>query len=224
MFKAALFDMDGVIVNNRDAHLEAFKIFTERYGAVHDDKNILAHFGRTNREIMASIFGPGLSDEQIYAYSREKEEIYRELYDPVMVPTRGLVELLDALRAAGIRTAVGSSAGRTNVDFVLKNCGIAEKFDAIACGSDIKRGKPDPEVYLLAAERVGTAPGDCVVFEDAFVGIEAARSAGMHVVALATTFPQECFADTDCDRVIDDFTGIGIAELREVGALPIPKK
>ncbi|WP_298065056.1 HAD family phosphatase [uncultured Rikenella sp.] len=219
MLQAALFDMDGVIVDNRDAHLHAFVKFAERHGIPNlDPQTLLPYFGSTNAVIMSHLFGrDDIPAEKVERLSQEKEEIYRELYDPVMQPAPGLSELLKALRTAGVKIAVGSSAPRVNVDFVLDRCGIAGYFDAVASGSEISRSKPDPEVYLLAARKLGTEPQECVVFEDAFVGMEAARRAGAKVVAIASTFPAEMIRGKgDYDLLTDSFRHVTIPELEKL--------
>lgn len=221
MLQAALFDMDGVIVDNRDAHLRAFERFAARHGIPNlDSRTLLPYFGSTNEVIMSHLFGrDDLPADEVERLSREKEAIYRELYDPMMRPAAGLVDLLRNLREAGVRIAVGSSAPRVNVDFVLERCGIASYFDAVASGSEIARSKPDPEVYLLAAKKLGVAPGDCAVFEDAFVGMEAARRAGAKVVAIASTFPRGMIEERgDYDKLIDRFTDVAVDDLRRLWA------
>ena len=219
MLQAALFDMDGVIVDNRDAHLRAFAEFARRHGIPGFDASaLLPYFGSTNAVIMGHLFGrDGIPDEEVERLSQEKEAIYRELYDPVMEPAPGLMELLAALRAAGVKIAVGSSAPRVNVDFVLDRCRISRYFDAVASGSEITRSKPDPEVYLLAAKKLDVRPDHCVVFEDAFVGMQAARSAGAKVVALASTFPRETIRQRgDYDLLADGFRDVSIDDLRNL--------
>lgn len=219
MLQAALFDMDGVIVDNRDAHLRAFVEFAERHGIPDlDAQTLLPWFGSTNAVIMGHLFGrDDIPAEEVDRLSREKEEIYRDLYDPVMVPAHGLVELLKALRKAGVRIAVGSSAPKVNVDFVLDRCHIAQYFDAAASGSEITRSKPDPEVYLLAAKKLGVPPGNCVVFEDAFVGMDAARAAGAKVVAIASTFPRVMIEQKgDYDLLIDSFRDMTVDRLQKL--------
>lgn len=214
MLKAVLFDMDGVIVDNRDAHLAAFVEFAKRHGIDLDPNVVLPYFGSTNAVIMKAVFGRELEPDELERYAEEKEEIYREIYYPVIAPAEGLVDLLKALRAAGVKTAVGSSAPRVNVDFVLERCGIAEYFDAVASGSEITRSKPDPEVYLLAASKLDVAPQYCVVCEDAFVGVEAARNAGMHVIAVASTFAREMHKDYDL--LIDDFREVTVSDIEKI--------
>jgi HAD superfamily hydrolase (TIGR01509 family) len=122
---------------------------------------------------------------------RDKEVIYRELFSKLIEPAPGLVEFLKELKAKGVKMAVGSSGPRANVEFVLDRCGIAEYFEAIADGDMIAKGKPDPEVFLLAAKLLGKSPDECIVVEDAPVGIEAGKRAGMTVIAMETTFPAE---------------------------------
>lgn len=219
MLQAALFDMDGVIVDNRDAHLRAFVEFAKRHGIPDlDAETLLPWFGSTNAVIMGHLFGrDDIPAEEVDRLSREKEEIYRELYDPVMEPVPGLVELLKALRKAGVRIAVGSSAPKVNVDFVLDRCHIAQYFDAAASGSEITHSKPDPEVYLLAAKKLGVPPGNCVVFEDAFVGMEAARAAGAKVVAIASTFPREMIEQNgDYNLLVDSFRHMTVDRLQKL--------
>ena len=167
---------------------------------------------------MSHLFGrDDIPADEIERLSREKEEIYRELYDPIMEPADGLVTLLETLKTQGIQIAVGSSAPRVNVDFVLRRCGIEQYFDAAASGSEITRSKPDPEVYLLAAKKLGVEPGNCVVFEDAFVGMEAARRAGAKVVAIASTFPRAMIEEKgDYDLLVDSFRDITVGKLQKL--------
>lgn len=204
MIKGVIFDMDGVLVDNRDVHIEAFRQLFTQYGLTFDREKFMPSFGMTNDQIFKWQAPELLKRFSIEQLSREKEERYRSLFEKAIAPTAGLVDFLKGLKQRGIRIAVGSSGGMANVEFVLSRCHIAEYFDAIANGDMITRGKPDPEVYLLAAQLLGLDPHECVVCEDAPVGIQAARAAGMKVVALATTFPREKL--TDYDLIIDDFT------------------
>lgn len=206
MIKGVIFDMDGVLVDNRDIHIEAFLMFCRRHGFEMDAKTLMPLFGMGNEDIMQGLFGRELSREEIDSFSQEKESIYREIFAERIEPTPGLRELLEGLRQRGIKIAVGSSGMRLNVDFVLERCGITRYFDAIANGDLVRRAKPDPEVFVLAARLLGLDNSECLVFEDSFAGIKAARAAGSPVIALATTFPRE--RHTDYDMIIDDFTQI----------------
>lgn len=211
MKKAALFDMDGTLVDNTLAHMRAFEIFCARYGVTGWKEKLSQAFGMGNDDIMRLIMPAELIRERgLASLAEEKEAIYREIYAPEIRPVKGLVPLLESLRAAGVRCAVGSSGCRANVDFVLEKCRIGEFFDARISGDRVTRCKPDPEIYLTAAAALGMAPADCVVFEDAKAGIESARQAGVgRVVALATTLPREVLErETDADVIGETFADL----------------
>lgn len=211
MKKAALFDMDGTLVDNTLAHMRAFEIFCARYGVTGWKEKLSQAFGMGNDDIMRLIMPAELIRERgLASLAEEKEAIYREIYAPEIRPVEGLVPLLESLRAAGVRCAVGSSGCRANVDFVLEKCRIGEFFDARISGDRVTRCKPDPEIYLTAAAALGMAPAECVVFEDAKAGIESARRAGVGcVVALATTLPREVLErETDADVIGETFADL----------------
>lgn len=211
MKKAALFDMDGTLVDNTLAHMRAFEIFCARYGVTGWKEKLSQAFGMGNDDIMRLIMPAELIRERgLASLAEEKEAIYREIYAPEIRPVEGLVPLLESLRAAGVRCAVGSSGCRANVDFVLEKCRIGEFFDARISGDRVMRCKPDPEIYLTAAAALGMAPAECVVFEDAKAGIESARRAGVgRVVALATTLPREVLErETDADVIGETFADL----------------
>ena len=211
MKKAALFDMDGTLVDNTLAHMRAFEIFCARYGVTGWKEKLSQAFGMGKDDIMRLTMPAGLIRERgLASLAEEKQAIYREIYAPEIHPVEGLVPLLESLRAAGVRCAVGSSGCRANVDFVLEKCRIGEFFDARISGDRVTRCKPDPEIYLTAAAALGMAPADCVVFEDAKAGIESARRAGVgRVVALATTLPREVLErETDADVIGETFADL----------------
>lgn len=211
MIKGILFDMDGVLVDNLDVHLEAFQIFSDRYGVTDWQSKIHAFFGLGNNEIMDRMFPAEIIKRVGYqALSDEKEAIYREIYAGKVESTPGLVDFLEEMRRKGIKCAVGSSGCKLNVDFILDTCGIRKYFDATVYSDMVTRCKPDPEIYMTAAKMLGLDTKDCVVFEDAKAGIIAARRAGVgKVVALATTLSrEELQRDSDADLIIDDFRDI----------------
>jgi len=203
--------MDGTLVDNTLAHMRAFEIFCARYGVTGWKEKLSQAFGMGNDDIMRLIMPAELIRERgLASLAEEKEAIYREIYAPEIRPVEGLVPLLESLRAAGVRCAVGSSGCRANVDFVLEKCRIGEFFDVRISGDRVTRCKPDPEIYLTAAAALGMAPADCVVFEDAKAGIESARRAGVgRVVALATTLPREVLErETDADVIGETFADL----------------
>jgi beta-phosphoglucomutase family hydrolase len=185
---AAIFDMDGVLVNNHQYHLNAWKEFCMRHGYKFDDKTFTTtYFGKNNREIISSLTGKDISADEAELLGEEKESIYREIYSPYIKPVDGLVDLLDYLKEKGVKLAVATSAPKANYKFIEKSLHLEKRFDKVIDASMVQHGKPDPEIYLKASELLKVRPSDCLVFEDSFSGIQAAKAAGMQVIALATT-------------------------------------
>lgn len=217
MLKGLLFDMDGVLVNNLDIHRQAFAEFFRRYGVERSFDDLSRVFGKGNDDIMGELMPKDVVERVgIRELGYQKEAIYREIYAPIITPQPGLKEFLADAERNGLKSAVGSSGYRVNVDFVLERCDIARHFSAIVAGDEVTRCKPDPEIYLTAASKLGLRPEECVVFEDAEAGIESAKRAGVKVVALATTFSREFLEKSDADYIIDDFRDIDIATLRSI--------
>lgn len=188
MTRGVIFDLDGVLIDTYRAHYESWRLVAEENGVTFSERDFARTFGRTSREIIRLQWtGLTLSDERIQAIDDRKEELYRDLVAHDFPAMDGARELIDALRAAGFRLAVGSSAPPENVQLAVSHLGGPRLFDAVVHGRDVRRGKPDPEVFLLGAERMGVAPRACAVIEDAAPGIEAARRAGMASVALVST-------------------------------------
>lgn len=209
--------MDGVLVNNLEVHRAAFAEFFRRYGVERSFEELSRVFGKGNDDIMGELMPREVVERVgIRELGHEKEAIYREIYTPTITPQPGLLTFLDECEAEGLKCAVGSSGYRANVDFVLDKCNIERYFDYAVAGDEVTRCKPDPEIYLTAAAKLGLRADECVVFEDAEAGIEAAKRAGMRVVALATTFNRDFLETTDADYIIDDFRGITVDKLREI--------
>jgi HAD superfamily hydrolase (TIGR01509 family) len=154
------------------------------------------------------IFGQELSAERIAELTREKESLYRELYRPHLKLVNGLSELLEALAKEDVSMCVGSSAPDENIDFVLDGLNIRRYFKAVINSSQIAQGKPNPEVFLKAAAAMSLPPEQCVVVEDAILGVEAARNAGMAVIGVATIMQPEQLRLAD--MVINDFTEVNV--------------
>jgi beta-phosphoglucomutase family hydrolase len=191
MLKGVVFDMDGVLVDNMQVHQDAFAEISNRYGVEIDTSTIVAQAGKGNDEIFEALF-PAEIIERVGTerLGEEKEVIYREIYAPRLTATAGLVPFLESLKAAGIKIAVGTSAIRANMDFVLDGLGIRKYFDAVVNAGMVSRCKPDPEIYLVALRELGIEADECLVFEDAIAGIQAAHAADIGVVAIASTLPQ----------------------------------
>ncbi len=182
-----IFDMDGVVVDNHQWHFESYIEFGKRHNLKITREEFGTYFGRANHFIMKSIFGENISEADIIAFGEEKEAIYREMYLPAIKPLKGLPEFLQYASGLGIPIALATAAPKENVKFTLGATGLAHYFNAITDSSMVERGKPDPQVYLVTAEKLGVQPSECVVFEDSIPGITAGRNAGMRVIGVATT-------------------------------------
>lgn len=204
---AAIFDMDGVIIDSNPFHKVALRQFCEKYGySLSDDELRNRIYGRTNKEWITNLFGRVLAPEQLARYAEEKESLFRELYKRDIQAVAGLEAFLIQLQRADIPIAIGTSAPRSNVDFVLQHTGLAKYFSVILDESHVNHGKPNPEIYLKVAEALGYPNSHCLVFEDSLSGVEAAQKSGSKVVGIATTHTAEELSH--CDFTCPDFQNL----------------
>jgi len=186
--RAAIFDLDGTIIDLFDVHLHAFQETVRKYsGLAFTREDLIAGYGRKTEEIAEIFFAKyGVSGVDLSALAMERRDmVLRNLSKLKVLP--GVVRLLGELRASRIKCAVGTSARRDVTVRVLKESGLSKYFDALASIDDVSRGKPAPDIFLYAAKKLGVPPTECVVFEDAPFGIQAAKAAGMKTVAVAGT-------------------------------------
>jgi beta-phosphoglucomutase len=184
---AAVFDMDGVLIDSYDAHFQTWQQALAERGVEFKDSQFASFFGRTSRESIPAIWPHApLSDEEIAALESRKEAAFRDLVRDHFPIMDGARELLAALRSSHFLIAVASSGPPENVNLCVEKIG-KQYFDAVVTGADVTRGKPDPEVFLCAASSLRLPPTRCVVLEDAPAGIEAAHAAGMRCIGLVST-------------------------------------
>lgn len=188
--------MDGVIVRSTTLHTLAWKQYLSRLG-VESNGIMDLMLGKRNDQIVRDILGAQLPPGEVAHHGAAKEYLYRELMGPVLEENlvHGAVDFVRAAAAAGVPCALATNAEPRNVEFILKGAGLEGCFSAIVDGHQVLHAKPDPEVFLTAASRLGVPPGNCVVFEDSPGGLTAARSAGARVVALLTTLASAPLAD-----------------------------
>ncbi|HWB19620.1 MAG TPA: HAD family phosphatase [Phycisphaerales bacterium] len=185
---AVIFDMDGVLIDSYQAHMESW-VQTAREHEIHiDEGKFASRFGRTSREIIASYWqGRSLGDSEILAIDDRKEAAFREIIRHQVPVMPGAKALIEELKRASFLIAIGSSGPPENVELAINGLEIRNSLSAVVTGRDVRKGKPDPQVFLLAADRMSVDPGKCVVVEDAPPGIQAARAAGMKCIALLST-------------------------------------
>lgn len=184
--RAFIFDMDGTLVDNMRFHAEAWQKMLLENGIEMDAHDFLVKTaGKTNREIIPNLF-TDTTEELLLERGERKETIYRELFLPERKAIAGAVEFLTEAQSLGVKMAVATAAPIRNVEFVLDGLDLRRFFTAITTAADVLNGKPNPEVFLVSAEKLGVEPKNCLVFEDAINGFEAARRAGMKSVGIAS--------------------------------------
>lgn len=208
---AFVFDMDGVIVDTNPYHKIALRQFAEKYGySISEEELIKKIYGRTNKEWIPVLFGKSLSAEEVDRYGEEKERLFRDLYKKDIRPLKGLKNFLDQMGELKIPRAIGTSAPRSNLDFILDETHLRKYFTITLDEDDVTRGKPDPEIYIKCAAKLQMPPAQCIVFEDSLSGIASARAAGCPVVGVATTHSAE---ELGTKVVIKDFSELDPTEI-----------
>ncbi len=207
--KGVIFDMDGVLVDSGWAHRQAWFDLAEAEGLEMSDEFFRRTFGMQNDTILPML-RPGISEPEMDRLSDYKERRYRELVHSQPRAAEGVLALLSDLKASGFRLAIGSSAPRANLDVFWGPLGLADYFQATVTKEQVVEGKPSPETFLKAAGMLSLAPQRCVVVEDALHGVQAAKAAGMPVVAVTTTRSRAELAPAD--RVVDSLAELNAAD------------
>jgi beta-phosphoglucomutase-like phosphatase (HAD superfamily) len=186
--KALIFDMDGTMIDSMPTHKSAWIEFARRHGIQMDLPEMMRRTtGRTGTECMGELFGRTMTDEEALPFVHEKEIIYRELYAPIFSEVAGFQSFMAIALQRGLAVGIGTAGDAANVAFAFSNLRLHPEPSVVVRGDMGLAGKPEPAIFLEAAKRLGFAPSECVVFEDAPFGIEAARRGGMQAVALTTT-------------------------------------
>lgn len=209
-YKALIFDMNGTIIDDMGYHLASWlEILAELGHPMTEESFARQFYGKTNGETLRDLLGDGTSAAQIEAISHRKEIHYQRLYQPHMAPLAGFLPFLQAAQQNGLALALATSANQFNIDFVLTGLGLEEAFTAVIGADDITHSKPHPEIFLKAAENLGMAPEECLVFEDSLMGLEAARRAGMDAFAILTTLvAAEALAQPQVIGAAPDFASL----------------
>ncbi len=208
---ALIFDMDGTMVDNMMTHHRGWQKTLAAYGLNLPMEEVIATCHGKNVEIIERLFPGQYSLEERERISFEKESGYREIFLSELQLLKGLPELLETARKAGIPMGIGTAAPLANVDFVLDNLQIRHYFQAVIHADDVEKGKPEPDVFFKVADLLGVAYAECLVFEDSPTGARTALNAGMKAIILTTTHRAGEFADiASVLRCIPDYTGIDI--------------
>jgi beta-phosphoglucomutase len=216
--QAAIWDVDGTLVDTAELHFQAWQAVCREQGRDFTRADFAATFGQRNPEIIRQLFGERFNAEEIAALGDRKEVLYRAAAGNGVTLLPGVRALVEDLHQAGFVQAIGSSAPHANLELILHLTGIADFFDVVVGSEDTQRGKPDPQVFLVAAERLGVPPSRCVVFEDAVAGVQAARAGGMKCVAVRCVghHSEESLCQAGADLVVETLEQVSA---RTVGSL-----
>jgi len=207
IIRAVLFDLDGTMVDNMRYHADAWIEMGQKLGHELTRERIRREFsGRKNEELFPLVLGRPLDAAEIQRLSEEKEARYRELFAPHLRLLDGLEAFLDRLAARGIAVGIATASPAKNRDFVLERLGLAARISVIVGAEQVERGKPAPDLFLAAARQLACEPSDTLVFEDAVLGVQAGRAAGMSVCGVTTSEPADVLLAAGAEFTIRDFT------------------
>ncbi len=215
MLKGIIFDMDGVIIDSHPIHKKAWKKFLHSVGKdVSDQELEFVLDGRKREDILRHFLGD-MTATQVLEYGDRKERLFRE-EALAITPMEGLPRFLDEVDSAGISMAIASSGSHSRVHFILDCLGMTKRFKAIITGDEVRCGKPDPEIFALAGQRLCAANHELLVIEDAVSGVLAAKTAGMRCVAIASNGRAEALLGAGAERAVPAFRDLSVAALREM--------
>ena len=185
--EAVIFDMDGVLVDSEPLHFEAYKSLIGSFGGDYDEEFNSRFLGRRDIEIAPTVIETFSLPHSPEEFVQEKDLIFYELIKTKACALPGVLEALKAANQLGLKTAIASSSKMTTIDLIVDTLDIRLYFNSLTSGDHVKRGKPEPDIFLLAAEKLTVAPQNCLVIEDTDHGVQAAKGAGMHCIAIPCT-------------------------------------
>lgn len=226
--QALIFDMDGVLIDNTAVQARAFQLLFRDQGVQTDATPLLRRLnGAPASEILSEAFADNPQpDDKLEELAGQREFLYRTLYWDDRRPLPGLVDFLEAARAAGLKIGLGTGSGQETIGYILDDLNLRRFFDVVITKDDVDKGKPHADTYAVTAEKLGVAAAHCVVFEDALLGEQAAYRAHMHCVAVTSTLPGRDFqAPLLVIRDFTELTPVGLRTAFEaVGPAPKPSK
>jgi beta-phosphoglucomutase len=216
--KAVIWDVDGTLVDTAELHFQAWSKLTQELHQPFTRADFAATFGRRNPEIIHQLFGSQYTDQEVADLGSRKEEFYRAAARQGVDLLPGVRALLEGLHAAGFKQAIGSSAPKGNLDLILALTRTGPFFEAIASQEDTQRGKPDPQVFLVAAAKLGMQPAHCLVLEDAVAGVQAAKAGGMKCIAVRFVghHAEDALRRAGADLVVHSLEEVSVQAVRQL--------
>ncbi len=186
-----IFDMDGVLADTASIHFESWVKLAEEKGIIFTKSFFERTFGQQSPSIVRELVGQEADELLVRKWANLKESYYREMVKGKLRPLPGVLKIIYRLKSLGFKLAVGSSGPSENVELLLDTLKIKHNFNVVISSEEVQKGKPEPDVFLIAAKALNLPPKNCIVIEDAPVGIQAAKAAGMNCIALTTTHNKE---------------------------------
>ena len=205
MKKGIIFDMDGTIVDSLPYHYKAWKIFFKENKVENFSERLKDYKGGGTLDLMTAVYGDKYSRKELKIMTDDKEIIFREIYKNNVVPIMGFMDMFELIKSKKILVGIASNAIRKNVKMILSELKIYEKFDSIICGDEVKRGKPDPEMFDETIDRFNLKKEECLIFEDSVEGVSAAVNSRVDVVGITSSTSGDILIDKGCITTIDNY-------------------
>ena len=205
MKKGIIFDMDGTIVDSLPYHYKAWKIFFKENKVENFSERLKDYKGGGTLDLLTAVYGDKYSRKELKIMTDDKEIIFREIYKNNVVPIMGFMDMFELIKSKKILVGIASNAIRKNVKMILSELKIYEKFDSIICGDEVKRGKPDPEMFDETIDRFNLKKEECLIFEDSVEGVSAAVNSRVDVVGITSSTSGEILISKGCITTIDNY-------------------
>jgi beta-phosphoglucomutase len=209
--EAVIWDMDGVITDTAAYHYQAWKEEFAKKGIDYTREDFLRHFGQRNDIIIKDALGNDVSPDELAAINAAKQANFLHRVAGHIRPLPGAISLIQSLKEHGIKQAIASSAPKGNIEIITRALGIEDYFQAIVFGTEVPEGKPSPQIFLLAAQKLEVKPADCIVLEDAMAGVAGAKNAGMKCVAVTNSHPETRLKQADL--IVATLEKVSLADL-----------
>ena len=205
MIKGVIFDMDGTIVDSLPYHYEAWKIFFNENKVENFSEKLKDYKGGGTLDLMTAVYGDKYSRKELKIMTDDKEIIFREIYKNNVVPIAGFIEMFELIKSKKILVGIASNAIRKNVKMILSELKIYEEFDSIICGDEVRKGKPNPEMFNQTVDRFNLKKEECLIFEDSVEGVSAAFNSRVDVVGITSSTSGKILIDKGCKTTIDNY-------------------
>ena len=211
MKKGIIFDMDGTIVDSLPYHYKAWKIFFKENKVENFSEKLKDYKGGGTLDLMTAVYGDKYSRKELKIMTDDKEIIFREIYKNNVVPIMGFMDMFELIKSKKILVGIASNAIRKNVKMILSELKIYEKFDSIICGDEVRKGKPDPEMFDETVDRFNLKKEECLIFEDSVEGVSAAVNSKVDVVGITSSSSEKILIDKGCKTTIDNYLNFDIS-------------